>query len=280
MSKSIQIDIDEIIKSKSSTLYKWLPKFLLNWFKRFIHQDEINEVLKNGQHLKNIEFTNYVIEYLNVSLDIVGLENLPQDSGCIVFANHPLGGLDGLALIKAVGSKREDLKFLANDILMNLEPLKDLFIPVNLFGNQGKKYLSQIKDEYSSNKAILIFPAGMVSRKIDGQIMDLEWRKSFLKQAKTHNLPLIPCCLQGENTKRFYRIANFRKKIKLKLNLEMLTLPDELYKQKGKTLKLIFGKPILPETLANIPLNNSVELLKKHLYQLKENPTLEFNSNC
>jgi len=177
MKPALQIDLDKILRDKSPVLNKWIPRFLIAWFKKFIHQDEMNFVLNQGQRLKGVEFAKFTIDYMGATLEFRGLENIPNNGGCIVAANHPLGGLDGMALMVAVSQVRNDFKFLANDILMHLEPLKDSFIAVNKLGSNAKKNLSIIADEYKSGKVILIFPSGLCSRKIKGKIVDLEWQK-------------------------------------------------------------------------------------------------------
>ena len=137
--------------------------------------------------------------------------------------------------------------------------------------------MSNISNEYSSGKAIIVFPAGLCSRKIKGEIVDLGWQKSVIKQSINNNLPIIPAFIEGENSKWFYRIANIRKFLKLKFNLEMLMLPDELYKQKGKKIVIHFGQPIGPNNFSMKSIGSDVQRLKNHVYRLKDNLSLEFN---
>jgi putative hemolysin len=277
MDKILQIDIDKVLQDKSPSLKKWLPKFLIRWFKNFIHQDEMNYVLREGNHLSGVEFAKFTIDYMGSIVEFKGLENIPQEGGCIVAANHPLGGLDGMALMVGVSEARKDFKFLANDILMHIEPLRDCFIPVNKFGNTSKENLANISKEYASGKAMIVFPAGLCSRKINGEIMDLNWQKSVIKQSIVNKIPIVPTFIQGENSKWFYRIANIRKFLKLKFNIEMMMLPDELYKQKGKKIVIHFGKPIGANNFSIKSIGSDVQRLKNHVYKLKENLTLEFN---
>jgi len=182
MKDVLQIDIDKILQEKSPALQFWIPKFIIAWFKKFIHQDEMNRVLRDGNDLNGVDFAQYVIDVMGSKITVVGLENIPKIGGCIVASNHPLGGLDGMALMVAVSKARSDLKFLANDILMHIEPLKDNFIPVNKLSKNTKQHLSLISNEYKSGKAILVFPAGLCSRKIKGKIMDLPWQKSVISK--------------------------------------------------------------------------------------------------
>jgi len=279
MKDVLQIDIDKILQEKSPALQFWIPKFIIAWFKKFIHQDEMNRVLRDGNDLNGVDFAQYVIDVMGSKITIVGLENIPKIGGCIVASNHPLGGLDGMALMVAVSKARSDLKFLANDILMHIEPLKDNFIPVNKLSKNTKQHLSLISNEYKSGKAILVFPAGLCSRKIKGKIMDLPWQKSVISKSIEHQLPIVPTFIEGENSKMFYRIANIRKFLSLKFNVEMLMLPDELFKQKGKAITVYFGKPIECDKFSKKKIWADAQQLKNFVYQIKNNLSLEFVSN-
>lgn len=275
----LQIDIDKILQEKSPKLKFWIPKFIVTWFKNFIHQDELNSVLREGKDLNGVDFAQYTIDVMGAKITFVGLENIPETGGCIVASNHPLGGLDGMALMVGVSKVRDDFKFLANDILMHIAPLKDHFIPVNKLSKNSKNHLSLISNEYKSNKAILVFPAGLCSRKINGKIMDLPWQKSVISKSIEHQLPIVPTFIEGENSKMFYNVANFRKFLSLKFNIEMLLLPNELYKQKGKAITVYFGKPIEYTKFSKKKILADAQQLKNFVYQIKNNLTLEFVSN-
>jgi putative hemolysin len=279
MKDVLQIDIDKILQEKSPKLKFWIPKFIVTWFKNFIHQDEMNRVLREGNDLNGVDFAQYVIDAMGSKITFVGLENIPKTGGCIVASNHPLGGLDGMALMVGVSKVRDDFKFLANDILMHIAPLKDHFIPVNKLSKNSKNHLSLISNEYKSNKAILVFPAGLCSRKINGKITDLPWQKSVISKSIEHQLPIVPTFIEGENSKMFYNVANFRKFLSLKFNIEMLLLPDELYKQKGKAITVYFGKPIEYTKFSKKKIWADAQQLKNFVYQIKNNLTREFVSN-
>jgi putative hemolysin len=279
MKDVLQIDIDKILQEKSPKLKFWIPKFIVTWFKNFIHQDEMNRVLREGNSLNGVEFAQYVIDVMGSKITFVGLENIPKTGGCIVASNHPLGGLDGMALMVGVSKVRDDFKFLANDILMHIAPLKDHFIPVNKLSKNSKNHLSLISNEYRSSKAILVFPAGLCSRKINGKIVDLPWQKSVISKSIEHQLPIVPTFIEGENSKMFYRVANFRKFLSLKFNIEMLMLPDELHKQKGKAITVYFGKPIDYTKFSKKKIWADAQQLKNFVYQIKNNLTGEFVSN-
>ncbi len=272
MDELLQVDIRKIIGHKNPKLLKKLPNFLLNWVERFIHQKEINHILSEGKGQKGPDFIDTIFRINKVTLVSSFIDRIPLEGGCIVAANHPLGGVDGLALMTEVSKRRKDFLFLANDILLNITPLKDSFLPVNKVGTTDRKSLSMISEAYASGKVIIVFPSGMVSRKIDGKIQDLTWQKSVIQKAKEHKLPIIPAFIDGQNSKRFYRIAQIRKLLGIKANFEMFTLPDELFKQKGKTIKLIFGKPIIPEELNRKKPMEVAEQLRNLVYRLKADP--------
>lgn len=233
---------------KSPKLAKWLPGFILRYLKRIIHEDEINGFMIEAQDKSGVPFVNAVIDHFGAKVQIVGKENIPVTGGVIFAANHPLGGLDGIAFMQAIGTVRNDMQFLVNDILLNIKNFEPLFIPVNKHGSNPRAALKVIDDAYASESAVMVFPAGLVSRKIDGVIQDLEWTKSFISKAVYYKKDIIPVHINGKNSKWFYSLSQFRKFIGLKANLEMLYLPDEMYKQKGKTITLTFGKAIPSST--------------------------------
>lgn len=233
-----------MIKGKSERLAKWLPGFVVSYIKRIVHEDEINEVMQNTGHLRGLEFVNAVMVELEMTVELDGAENIPKTGGCILAANHPLGGLDGIAFMQAVGQVRPDMKFLVNDILLNIENFQPLFLPVNKHGSNARAALTMIDEAYASDEATLVFPAGLVSRKLPEGIADLEWKKSFIAKSVKYQQDVIPVHIGGRNSSFFYNLSNIRRKLGVKANLEMFYLADELFKQKGKTLKLTIGKPI------------------------------------
>lgn len=274
----MQVNIRSIISSKNPKLIKRIPGFVLNWLERFIHQDLINQILKEGEGQTGSDFIDTVFRVNNVQTQNDFLERIPKSGGVIIAANHPLGGLDGMALMLAVSNVRKDYLFLANDILMNISPLKEHFLPVNRVGSNAKESLALISEAYASGKAILIFPSGFVSRKINGIIQDLPWQKSVITKAREHSLPIVPVFVHGSNSKRFYRISNFRKIFGIKVNFEMFTLPDEMFKQSGKTIRLTFGPVIENDQVRKGRPIEVAAKIRSFLYKLKENPSVEYES--
>lgn len=246
--KILQIDVDEIIKSKSKSLYNKLPKFVIRYLKKLIHQEEINKFLIESSLKKDHEFVEAVNEFLDIKIEVFGFENTPNSGRYVFAANHPLGGLESMAMMKIIAQKHKDFVFVVNDILMFLKPMKNLFIPVNVVGGQSRSSVGFVSEVYDSDKQILYFPAGLVSRKIKGKIVDLPWHKTFVARAVETERDIIPIFIEGCNSNFFYNLANIRKKLGIKFNIEMLFLVNEMFKQRGQTIKLYFGTPISYKT--------------------------------
>ena len=244
--KDLKIDINAVIASKSERLAKCAPKFVINWLKKIIHQDELNQILEYSNGTIDVEFADKVLEWLNVKSNVkfTDRESLDPNKRYIFVSNHPLGGLDGLTLISLFGKTAGKIKFVVNDILMNIIPMRNIFVPVNKHGRMGKDYGQMIHNAYASDSHILYFPAGLCSRLIDGEITDLEWKKNFIKQARKYNRDIVPIYFGGQNSKFFYRLAKIRKALGIKFNIEMIFLPDEMFKQKNSIFEVTIGKPI------------------------------------
>ncbi|MDH5827625.1 1-acyl-sn-glycerol-3-phosphate acyltransferase [Sphingobacterium faecium] len=239
------IEVREVLRNKSPKLAKWIPSFLLKYLEKTIHEDDINDIMTRFSDLKGLDFVDALIEDLGVNVQLKGVENIPVNESVIFASNHPLGGLDGIAFMHAIGRHRKDVKFLVNDILMNVSNLQPLFIPVNKLGGQGKSGIAAIEQAYASDSALLVFPAGLVSRKQQGgRIEDLDWKKSFINKAKKYKKDVVPVYIEGKNSNFFYNFAKLRQKIGLKVNLEMLYLPDEMFSQRNQTVTIVIGKKI------------------------------------
>jgi putative hemolysin len=237
------VDVEKVLNDKAPSLKKWMPRFVLNWVKRKLHEDELNSIMFELKDSFGLEFNSKGLDKFGVNIVSVHPEYVPQTGGIIIAANHPLGGLDGMALIKAVGEIRPDVRFFVNDVLQNVKNYGDVFVGINKIGSTSATSLRVMENVFLSPAAVLFFPAGLVSRKQKGLIRDLEWKKSFVTQAIDHGRMIVPVFIEGQNSNFFYRFANFRKRIGIKANIEMLLLPDEMFKQKGHTVKINFGKP-------------------------------------
>lgn len=243
-SSKLRIDVGDVLRSKNPALAKVVPAFIINYLKRVIHQDEINLFLGESGHLKDFELVDAALKFLKTTYRVYGSENIPSSGRYIFVSNHPLGGLDGLVFIQALSKHYPDIKFPVNDILTNLKGLSGIFLPVNKHGSQDREAVRQLEATYASDSQILYFPAGLCSRKRRGRICDLEWHKSFIAKAVQHHRDIVPAYFAGRNSNFFYNLANLRKNLGIKANIEMLYLPDEMFRQRGKEISLVFGKPI------------------------------------
>ena len=242
--KDKYIIIREVIRGKNPQLLRWMPRFLLRYIERVVHEEDINQVMANIGHLHGLDFVDALLEELGVQVTLQGEEHIPLSGGVIFASNHPLGGLDGVAFMHALGKYRRDIKFLVNDILLNIKNLQPLFVGVNKHGTQGRRTMAQIEEAYAQDHALLVFPAGLVSRKRNGKIGDLEWKKSFINKAKKYKKDIVPVYIDGKNSRFFYNFARFREFIGIKANVEMFYLPDEMFAQKSKKVTICIGKPI------------------------------------
>jgi hypothetical protein len=242
------IDVESVLKSKNPSLAKLVPSFLVNYLRKIVHQDELNEFLKEYGHLRDVDLIHAGLNFMRTNYKVYGEENLPGEGRYIFVSNHPLGGLDGLVFIYEISRHFPDLRFPVNDILTNIENLNGIFLPVNKHGSQGREAAKMIEEAYSSDSQILYFPAGLCSRKKGGEIKDLVWHKSFITKAVTHKRDIVPAFFSGRNSDFFYNLSNFRNFLGIKANIEMLYLADEMFKQRNKEISLIFGNKISWET--------------------------------
>lgn len=268
-----QIDIEKIISSKNPKLLKLIPKCLMNKVKRTLHIDEINWFLRENQHAGAYEFVDNALTMFGAKIKIEGTENIPADAKRLIFiSNHPLGGLDGLVFTSVVYHHFGELFFPVNDLLLNLTNMQGVFLPINKHGRQSREGVEAIDNAYKSNKHILYFPAGLCSRKIDGKITDLEWKRNFLTQAIKYQRDIVPVHITGENSQFFYNLANIRKKLHIKANLEMFYLIDEMYNQYDRDITITFGKPISWQTFDKSKTPQEwVKMLRETSYSLSSN---------
>jgi putative hemolysin len=242
------IDVERILRSKNPTLAKAIPTFLINYLKRVVHQDDLNNFLRIYGHLKDSELIAAGLKHFEIKYNVTGTENIPASGRYIFVSNHPLGGLDGLVFIYELSKHFTDIKFPVNDILTTIKNLSGIFLPVNKHGTQGKDAARGIEEAYASPGQILYFPAGLCSRKKNGIIKDLPWHKSFISKAVQHKRDIVPAYFSGRNSEFFYNLSNVRKFLGIKANIEMLYLADEMFRQKNKEIRLVFGKTIPWET--------------------------------
>lgn len=271
------INVRQVFHDKNPKLAKWIPGFMYSFFEKLIHQEDMNRMLTNSKGLRGVDFARSIFREIGVTVSSERAENVPATGRIILAANHPLGGLDGMGYISEVHKIRPDVKFLVNDILMNVKPLQNVFLGVNKHGANAKKSLIEVERQFASDAATLIFPAGMVSRKQNGRIFDLQWHKSFITKSVKYQSDIVPTFIDGMNSKRFYRVARIRKMLGIKLNLEMLLLPSEMFHQKGKKITVYFGKPIPAYLIRNIGEHHKIANAMRHfVYTIKDNPNADF----
>lgn len=263
------IDIKEVIASKNKSLARWIPGPFMNYIKRILHEEDINNFLKKNGDLYGVDFCDAVIEEYEISYEVISEENIPREGGCIFVSNHPLGGMDAMAVVSAMRDIRTDIVFIVNDILLNLKNMEGMFIGVNKVGKNRKESLRKVDELFGTDKAIFVFPAGLVSRRHHGEIRDLEWKKTFITRARKYKQPILPVFVDGRLTDFFYKVANFRKFLGLSVNIEMFYLVNELYKQSGIHVPIVFGEVIHPEELTSEKSDKEwAQIIKDKTYNL------------
>lgn len=240
---SSEIDIEDIIRKRAGAKARYIPRFVYSWLKRLIHQDFINTYLR--QEREGVDFCQGVLDYLGVTVEVEGTEHLPADDRFYTFvSNHPLGAIDGVALGAVLGRHYDgQIRYLVNDFLMNLRGLAPLCVPVNILGEQARNLPQMVEQIYSGRNHVILFPASLCSRRIRGVVQDLPWHKSFIKKSCKHRRDVVPIHFYGENSSRFYRVANLCHRLHLP-NFAMALLPDEMYRSQGRHYRVVIGKPI------------------------------------
>lgn len=242
------IDIERILKSKMGAKSKWVPKPAVKWLKRIAHEDFVNTFLWDARDLKGTPWLEACLKYQGVTIQVEGAENLPakEDPQRYTFvSNHPLGGIDGVAIGSIIGRQYDDqFRYLVNDLLMNLPGLAPLCIPINTTTKKSRSFPEIVEAGFKSDNHILMFPAGLCSRKRNGVIRDLTWRKTFISKSVEYKRDVVPIFFEGQNSDFFYRLSNISDRLIKKVNIAMLFLVDEMYKNNGKTFRIKIGKPI------------------------------------
>ncbi len=248
----MQIDIEKVLASKAPKLAKKLPRFLIRYLIKIVHQQEINEILAKHGEKAPFEFIRAALGDMGVTWTVEGMERVPKEGRYIFASNHPFGGMDGVILAQEIEKHLGDAMSISNDLLMFVEPLAPIFLPVNKHGKQSREAVRIFEETFAGDVPIQTFPAGLCSRKIKGEVVDLEWHTNFVKKAVQHKRDVVPVFVEGQLSKRFYNISIWRKRLGIKMNVEMLYLVDEMFKQKGKHIVLHIGEPIGWESLAEM----------------------------
>lgn len=242
----LAIELDKVFAAKGIRL----PRLAVRWLEKFFHLDEINEFLVRGY--EGVEFCRQGLSYLDVSLQVEGLENVPSDGRFTFVSNHPLGGIDGVALGALIGERFDGrIRYLVNDFLMNVKGIAPICVGINMVGSQNRNLPELVDGAFNSDNQMILFPAGLCSRLIDGEVRDLPWSKAFITKSVAAGRDVVPIHFIAENSRRFYRIANLCRKLGLKVNLAMACLPDEMFRARHGTFKVVIGKPIPYGTFDN-----------------------------
>lgn len=249
--EAFRIDIEKVIREKNPRLAKLMPGFILRYIRRIIHEEKTNFYLDKYKDSGAIGFSDGILQDWNIKVVVKNEKELDQKGRFVFVANHPLGGLESLGFMQTIHKYHKEFVFPVNDILLKIPSFQKVFIPINKFGSRSKETALLLDEAYASDKQILFFPAGMVSRMQNGKVMDLEWKKTFISKAIQHKRDIIPVHISGENSKFFYRLGSIRKKLGIKANLEMFYLVDEVYKQSNTTMTITIGKRIDHSSLDN-----------------------------
>jgi 1-acyl-sn-glycerol-3-phosphate acyltransferase len=242
------VNVRKVFKNKNPKLAGLLPGFVYKYLEKIAHQDDINSFLERHGHKYGVDFARAAIKEFNMVLEVKGAENIPGDKRCIFASNHPYGGFDGILLMDVMSRYYSEFRLLSNDILMNIDNLVPLFLPINKHGRQAVDSAGKLHEAYLSGMQIVTFPAGLVSRRINGQIIDLDWKKNFITKAVNYKRDVIPVHCTGRNSDFFYRLANLRKFLGIKSNIEMLYLVDETFRHRNEKVIITFGTPISYDT--------------------------------
>ncbi len=270
----MQITVQSLLKEHNTSLQEFLPKFVPEFthkiiyylLNRIIKSDEINEFIGEHYDKYDADFIEELFDSLNFSYFLSSLDKLkiPSEGKLIITANHPLGALDGLALLKAVYDVRKDVVVIANDLLLHIENLKDLFLPYNVFSLKAQKEnIHRIDKALSENKAVIFFPSAVVSRLSINGIKDGKWHKGAVKFAKKHNAPILPVLIDARNSTFFYLVSILNK------SFSKFLLPRELFRMRNSSIKIKIGNLIPTKSLESISdVNTCSKLLRKHTYKI------------
>ena len=261
----MQIDLPAVLRKKlGAKRARWVPKLLVRGLEKAICADGLNALLRECHPREGADFARGVIEALGVNVEVSGKDRLPPaaERRVMLVSNHPMGGIEGLALIDLMSRRYGgNVYVMVNDILMAVEPLQGVFVPVNKHGSQSHASAERLEQVLSGDDPVLIFPAGLVSRLgADGAIADKTWRKTFVNAAIKYRRTVVPLYCDGRNSGFFYRFAQLRERLGIRLNIEMVCLPREVLRMRGKTLHIACGEPIAWSELRGGPEAQSTAL--------------------
>jgi putative hemolysin len=263
------IDVAAGIKASDSKFLKKFPPFVVRWFEKIIRQDELNHILEKYKDCQGVDFHRSIVNEFSLSIEVEGLENLPENGKCFFLANHPFGIIDGLVLTKTVIEKYGTFKAIGNESFNFVPNLRPYIALVNPYGKSPKIYVTELEKLYQSDVPVTHFPAGKVSRRYKGTVQDSEWQKSFITRAISCQRDIVPFYFYGQNSNLFYAINRIRRMLGIKINLELILLPREMFLKRNMTIRLKIGKPIswqkFDDSLTHIQWAQNV---RTHIYNL------------
>jgi putative hemolysin len=265
------IDIEKTLRNSNSALIRSLPKGIKKMIARIVKQDEINAVIYSNRDKEGVEFINGVLKDWNVKIAVEGDENIPSSGRFIFVANHPVGGMDAMALFHTVHRHYSDVVFPSNELFRYIPQLNTVLLGINVFGKNTRETIEKLNELFASESQVLFFPAGEVSRRSKGEISDIAWQKSFIAKAIQHKRDIIPIHISGRNSNLFYNVAQLRKILGIKLYIETMLLPREMVKQINSTFKLTVGKPVPWQSLSRERSQNEwAQSVKQMVYNLAD----------
>lgn len=269
----MRIDVDQVLRARLPRHYRYIPQFVVRWLERIICQEKLNAILVKMAGKNSVDAATAALDEMGITIESSGLERLPEGRFMFV-SNHPLGGLDGLALISLLGNRYDrKIKFMVNDLLMAVEPLRGVFLPVNKYGRQSRASATQIEEALAGDEQFITFPAGLCSRmQPDGTIADLPWQKAAVVHAVNYKREIVPIYFDAVNSRFFYRFAKWRKRLGLKFNIELIFLPKEMIKKSGSTLRAVIGDPIPWDTLDGAHPKQEAARLREIVINMSKTP--------
>ena len=236
------LDLNEILGPKMSAK---LPGFVKRFFARRLHIKQINDCIMKAEHYAGAGFFDEALDYVGITYKVRGEENIDLSKKYLFACNHPLGGPEAL-IIGSIFSRIYGDGFMvpSNQILYNMKPLQEFFVPVSVGGRQGREIAERIAGMFESDRQVLVFPAGLCAKSIKGVVTEMPWKKMFISQARKYQRDVVPVHISGHNSKWYFFLSWLSRTLKLKFNLGMIYLVDELFKQRGNEFIITFGKPI------------------------------------
>lgn len=263
------IDIESIIENSNYKLLKRLPRFIVKLIIRVVKQEEINEILTRHSDSIGVDFLEKMLAEFNLTLVVEGKENLPENGRCFFVSNHPFGVIDGLVLTHTISQKYGTLKAIGNDSFNFIPHLRPLIAAVNSFGVSSKEYINALENVFDSDTPITHFPAGEVSRLYSLRVQDCKWQKSMIAKSISKKRDIVPIHMYGRNSRLFYSIGFIRMLFFLKINLELMLLPREMFKKRNAMIRVRIGKPIPYQTFDSSRNHwDWAQRVRKHVYDL------------